>query len=212
MCFCQGKHALVDCLRLKSEPQEKKVECLKRNGYCFEPFLIGHMSKDCKRKLDCQICQRKQPALLHIDSRSLKPEAPHNLVPMEPKGASINSALVSADKVTGAGKECALAIVPVQVEVAKGDKTLLTYAFLEPVSSATFCTENLTSSPSIANFALQQTGKDNSDKFSMDVLQLSGAFMWMIVSSRCLPSNRQSSLLMASWKHAPKEVLLSPSG
>ncbi|KAK0154050.1 hypothetical protein N1851_003872 [Merluccius polli] len=141
--FCQGKHALVDCLRLKSEPQEKKVESLKRSGYCFGCLKKGHMSKDCKRRLDCQICQRKHPTLLHIDGRSLKQEAPQNLIPTEPKETSINSALVSADKVTGAGKECALAIVPVQVKVAKGNKSLLTYAFLDPGSSATFCTENL---------------------------------------------------------------------
>lgn len=101
------------------------------------------MSRDCKRRLDCQICQRKHPTLLHIDGKSLKQEAPPTLIPTEPKETFINSALVSADKVTWAGKECALAIVLVQVMVAKGDKFLLTYAFLDPGSSATFCTENL---------------------------------------------------------------------
>lgn len=141
--FCQGKHALVDCLRLKSEPQEKKVEFLKKNGYCFGCLKKGHMNKECKRRLDCQICQRKHPTLLHISDRRLKQETPQIPIPTEPKETSINSALVSADKVTGAGKECALAIVPVQVRIAKGDKFLLTYAFLDPGSSATFCTENL---------------------------------------------------------------------
>ena len=133
--------ALVDCLRLKSEPQEKKVECLKY-GYRFGCLKKGHMSKECKRKLDCQICQRIHPTPLHIDGRRLKQEAARNPIPTEPK-ETINSALVSVDKVTGASKECLLAIVPVQVKIAKGDKFLLTYAVLDPGSSATFCTENL---------------------------------------------------------------------
>ncbi len=44
----------------------------------------------------------------------------------------VNSALVSADHVTGASRECALAIVPVEIKVAKGSKTIKTYAFLDP--------------------------------------------------------------------------------
>lgn len=63
------------------------------------------MSKECKRRLDCQICQRKHPTLLHIDGKSLKQEAPQNLIPKEPKETFINNALLSVDKVTGAGKD-----------------------------------------------------------------------------------------------------------
>lgn len=46
--------------------------------------------------------------------------------------------------VTGAGKEgCVLSIVPVCVKAQKGTKTVTTYAFLDPGSSATFATESL---------------------------------------------------------------------
>ena len=45
---------------------------------------------------------------------------------------------------TGAGNsECKLAIVPVKVKMKKGDKVINTYAFMDPGSSATFCTESL---------------------------------------------------------------------
>ena len=45
---------------------------------------------------------------------------------------------------TGAGtQKCVLSIVPVQVKVKNGNKILTTYAFLDPGSSATFCTERL---------------------------------------------------------------------
>ena len=46
-------------------------------------------------------------------------------------------------RLTGAGKDCKLAIVPVQVKLEKSNKTVTTYAFLDPGSSATFCTERL---------------------------------------------------------------------
>lgn len=45
---------------------------------------------------------------------------------------------------TGAGsKDRALAIVPVKVKLTKGNKTVQTYAFLGPGSSAIFCTKQL---------------------------------------------------------------------
>ncbi|KAJ8369700.1 hypothetical protein SKAU_G00097280 [Synaphobranchus kaupii] len=45
---------------------------------------------------------------------------------------------------TGAGdSDCVLAIVPIQVKTKKGNKVVKTYAFLDPGSSATFCTEAL---------------------------------------------------------------------
>lgn len=45
---------------------------------------------------------------------------------------------------TGAGNDkCLMPIVPVQVKSVKGDKLIQTYAFLDPGSSATFCSEKL---------------------------------------------------------------------
>ena len=142
-CFCEGKHALLDCFKFKSQPHNEKVECLKINGYCFGCLKKGHMSKDCKTKLDYQTCQRKHPTLLHIDTRTSDKQPLQNRNSPAPKQTSINSVQVSADDASGAGKECALAIVPVQVKAAKGSKCIQTYAFLDPGSSATFCTEKL---------------------------------------------------------------------
>lgn len=58
----------------------------------------------------------------------------------------MSSALVSLEphQPIGAGsKECTLAVVPVQVKLSKGSQIVQTYAFLDPGSSATFCTEAL---------------------------------------------------------------------
>ncbi|KAK0148510.1 hypothetical protein N1851_011164 [Merluccius polli] len=46
---------------------------------------------------------------------------------------------------TGAGNQvCVLSIVPVQIKAKNGNTILSTYAFFDPGSSATFCTEHLT--------------------------------------------------------------------
>lgn len=45
---------------------------------------------------------------------------------------------------TGAGNERSLmSIIPVQVKAVKGNKVMRTYAFLDPGSCATFCSEHL---------------------------------------------------------------------
>ncbi|KAG7518796.1 hypothetical protein JOB18_044067 [Solea senegalensis] len=80
------------------------------------------MSKDCNKTLDCETYQCKHPTLLHIDARTSNKEPQQNHNSAAPKQTSINSVQVSADTVTGARKECALANVPVQVEAAKGSK------------------------------------------------------------------------------------------
>jgi len=56
------------------------------------------------------------------------------------KETSVSSALISLGdgEGTGTGRECILSIVAVNVKVAKRTKPVLTYAFLDPGSSATF--------------------------------------------------------------------------
>lgn len=63
---------------------------------------------------------------------------------------SVTSALVYAKKDTSGDEdtcenECTLLIVPVQVKTTKGTHLVKTYAFLDPGSSDTFCTEALMS-------------------------------------------------------------------
>ena len=140
--FCADKHEITDCKRFNSKPHDQKVDYLKKNGYCFGCLKKGHLSKNCNKKMLCQICKRNHPTLLHINSDNAG--RMQIMTGLNHSGRPpLNSALVSAEKATGASKECALAIVPVQVKASKGSKTIQTYAFLDPGSSATFCTENI---------------------------------------------------------------------
>lgn len=92
--------------------------------------------------MTCQNCQKKHPTLLHIEIQNKDSTQASGTAAKQEKPSS---ALVSMDNRDNAvtGRECALAIVPVRVKLAKSDKTVTTYAFLDPGSSATFCTERL---------------------------------------------------------------------
>ena len=136
--FCNGKHELMTCSQFDSKPHREKIEFVMQNGVCFGCLAkAGHISKDCAKRLQCTICKKQHPSALHIKAKETK----------EAKETTLNSMQVSvkADEHTGAGnvQKCTLSIVPVQVKCTKGSKIINTYAFLDPGSSATFCTENL---------------------------------------------------------------------
>ncbi len=138
--FCGKDHAIDLCDLFKRKSNKEKVEFLKANGMCFGCLGKGHMSSNCQRRLICQFCNANHPTVLHIDRKENEEKS------NESKESSLSSALVSMDagSRTGAGaKDCALAIVPVKVKLKKGSKAVQTYAFLDPGSSATFCTEQL---------------------------------------------------------------------
>ncbi len=86
---------------------------------CFGCLCSGHRSKDCDRRLTCKDCGQNHPTLLHIAGRS---------------GASTGSEH---------SKDSILSILPIQVKSITGNKVIQTYAFLDPGSTTTFCSEHL---------------------------------------------------------------------
>ena len=142
--FCKGEHIMLLCHTLKNKPNKEKVEFLKTKGLCFGCLSKGHLGKTCSKRMTCQTCQQKHPSILHIDRKPTQSSGATN----DAEGEPAVTALVSLDTArhTGAGSsgsDCMLAIVPVQVKMSKGNRTVNTYAFLDPGSSATFCTEAL---------------------------------------------------------------------
>jgi len=132
--FCQDNHVLKGCDIFKNKSQQEKLDFLKETGVCFSCLKFGHISRECDNRLVCEVCNQTHPSVLHI----------HRKPVVEDEGQ--RSSLVSAQTCghTGAGNEtCFLSIIPVQVKLAKGDKIIKTYAFLDPGSSATFCSKQL---------------------------------------------------------------------
>ena len=142
--FCSGKHPLPECPKMNAQAHEAKVQFLREKGLCFGCLKVGHLSRNCKRRLTCQTCQARHPTILHINRSKPEMVKSNNVVRPE-ETSSVTSALVSLGEGegTGAGKDCILAIVPVQVKLCNGSKSVLAYAFLDPGSTDTFCTEKL---------------------------------------------------------------------
>ncbi|KAL4008773.1 hypothetical protein ACER0C_002625 [Sarotherodon galilaeus] len=144
--FCHSEHTMAQCKRLRKSLHKEKLEFLREKGLCFSCLRQGHMSRSCEEKLNCELCSLTHPTVLHIRSKD-KP-APKEESPEHDEKQSVSSGFVETATTlcsgTGAGDaDSILAIVPVQVKAKKGDKAAITYAFLDPGSTATFCTEKL---------------------------------------------------------------------
>ncbi|KAL2082024.1 hypothetical protein ACEWY4_021842 [Coilia grayii] len=138
--YCQQSHNLASCSKIRGQPHQDRVEFLKSKGLCFGCLVPGHLSKFCKKKVEYKECALKHPDILHKakDENSEKKDGAQANeraeVPITQQSCGL----------TGAGEaECVLSIVPVKVKSKKSDKYIETYAFLDPGSTATFCTDDL---------------------------------------------------------------------
>jgi len=139
--YCKRDHLLEQCTQMQSKMHNEKLNFLKEKGICFGCLCVGHMSRDCDKRLTCTICAQRHPSILHIQQKERECTQGQDLPPLG--NAFVQSALQAYGQ-TGAGDgECALSIVPVKVKSCKGQKVIQTYAFLDPGSSATFCSEHL---------------------------------------------------------------------
>lgn len=151
--FCKGDHVMDACTTMSKIPHKEKVTFLRKHGLCFGCLVKGHMSNTCKKRLTCRSCEKKHPTVLHIE----------NFNPTNTAGSSgtyitakkdtkdtnhknsppITIAMVSTEHAGVGTTDYKLAVVPVKVKMNKGSCVIETYAFLDPGSNATFCTEKL---------------------------------------------------------------------
>ncbi|KAL7831402.1 hypothetical protein SRHO_G00309050 [Serrasalmus rhombeus] len=156
--FCQGDHTMEQCKKLQKRLHKEKIEFLKSKGLCFSCLIGGHMSSTCEEKKSCEMCSAKHPTLLHIKQKP-KDIPKENALREEQKEESsqeeqqVVSGFVDAGETcsqTGAGSTgTVLPIVPVRVKAKKGNKVLTCYAFLDPGSNASFCTNKLANNPNL---------------------------------------------------------------
>lgn len=121
---------------------------------CFACLHVGHMSNTCERRFKCKVCNKAHPTALHIT----KPSPPE---PLSPPNQPVSSKTCGH---TGAGEDrCVLSIIPVKVKSVKGSDIVTIYAFLDPGSSGTFCTEHLVQKLKVTgrktNFLLSTMGQ-----------------------------------------------------
>ncbi|GAA6102059.1 diacylglycerol O-acyltransferase 1-like, partial [Tachysurus ichikawai] len=83
-------------------------------------------------------------------------------------GIPVTIAVVSTEQ--AGSLDYKLAILPVEIKACNGSKIIETYAFLDPGSSATFCTEKLMEDLQVFTQASIPVGKENTEKVPQDHL------------------------------------------
>ena len=158
---CSQSHKLEECPKLKEKKHRDKIDFLKEKGMCFGCLCSGHMSKNCDRRLTCKECGQSHPTVLHISGKTRTSTGSEHT-----KGtAHVNQPVSETCGHTGAGQEDSiLSILPVQIKSIRGSKIIQTYAFLDPGSTATFCSEHLMQRLNItgrkASFLLRTMGQE----------------------------------------------------
>jgi hypothetical protein len=147
--FCDdSNHALSDCNDFFKKPPKEKFQFIKTKGFCFSCLKSGHSKAQCWSKSKCSHCQGRHPSVMHYEGKlqqvATEDNSTHdatNSIKKPQLGADSNNQLVS--HMGAGGVDCTMAIVPVRVRMNNGLKELETYAFLDPGSNVSFCTERL---------------------------------------------------------------------
>ena len=144
---------MENCKKMRKCPHDENIDFLKSHGLCFSCLKQGHMAKTCSEKMSCEVCQFPHPTVLHLKNKAAASDEvkPTGEPSVEGGTSSVVSGCINADmrtcRATGAGNVSSiLSIVPVYIRVKEGNKVLATYAFLDPGSNVTFCTEKLMAS------------------------------------------------------------------
>ncbi|XP_023192327.1 uncharacterized protein LOC111609249 isoform X3 [Xiphophorus maculatus] len=146
--FClQRNHLLENCMQFKAKMHRDKLTFIKQKGICFGCLKVGHTSKDCRSRLDCNVCHQKHPEVLHIEQK--EPGASSEQTQQTTRShVNFSTATTQTCGHIGASHndDAVFSIVAVKVKSQKSNKVVQTYAFLDPGSSGTFCTETLAKS------------------------------------------------------------------
>lgn len=144
--FCQGDHTLESCTKIKEKTSQERLDFLKSKGLCFGCLRQGHISQNCKKKTVCTQCSRKHPDILHQNEEGKNITSVPEQGNTQKEETSVTPSPVKEEVCgyTGAGEtDCLLPVVPVKVKSRSSGRSIETYAFMDPGSTATFCTEDV---------------------------------------------------------------------
>ena len=145
---CNGSHALETCKMLFKLPFYDRLDVLKLKGCCFGCLRAGHQRYNCKSKSTCTHCNGRHPSVLHVDGRIPPRSEVTSLSEKVNVIASVHAETpVTSDDHTRAGvdgnDDVTMAIIPVKVALHGSSRWIETYAFLDPGSNVSFCSQKL---------------------------------------------------------------------
>ena len=144
--YCSGSHLLKGCSQLREQPWNERIEFMKKKRLCFGCLKMGHMKGTCNMKATCEVCKGQHLPLLHMNrndtARPAHPERNVKVSSVDPGAKCLEYSNVACDNENDS--QCTMAIVPVRVRLVHGLNYIVTYTFLDPGSSVSFCSEALT--------------------------------------------------------------------
>lgn len=108
----------------------KRRTVVKEKGLCYACLGQGHMTRVCRNRMQCDICNRKHPTLLHYDMKSSK------------SANSVSNAMSITESVEGESRVFH-SIIPVMMKQKVFERAILTYCFLDNGSNGCFVTQEL---------------------------------------------------------------------
>ena len=160
--LCKASHWLPRCGVFRGNSVDERIKLVRSKGLCNNCLMPGHMAMNCPKEsycqiVGCKIAHRKHSTFLHPkNDRPVKsepaslPETPSGNTESEgqnDRARSCFTEVVACEglcSATGAGAPATgLAIVPINVRAKGKEKMVQTYAFLDPGSNTTFCTDRL---------------------------------------------------------------------
>ena len=128
-CCSSNGHGLQKCQKLIAMSQEERFHFIKKLSVCFGCLKPGHMSKQCRFRLKCKICNKNHPTILHREPEDKEVSAMPTTLNGLHIGAEPNNPL--------------MAIVPVKVRIEGSNQVKKIYAFLDNGSNGVFITDQL---------------------------------------------------------------------
>ena len=62
---CSKPHNLSNCDEFKKKAVKERLQFVQSASLCFGWLSKGHYSKNCRKRLTCQMCQKPHPTILH---------------------------------------------------------------------------------------------------------------------------------------------------
>ena len=140
--FCKENHELDLCVKFPKMPLSERRKFAQANPLCWGCLKWGHLSKECKRRKVCNICNRRHPTSLHDDAAAQrdKEKKPED---QEKSEANCRNSTSLCIEVQGRNSHAKLTlhplIVPVWLHHEDDPNTkIMVYALLDDQSDACF--------------------------------------------------------------------------
>ena len=130
--FCKERHFIDICEQFRAKPFEFRQRFVRENGLCFSCLNRGHLSRDCKSRVFCEVCQNRHSTVMHRDGSDLERPA-----------AAISATNCASNNRVGSTIRKSSMILPVYVShISNPDKRSVVYAMIDTQSDTSFITDS----------------------------------------------------------------------